>query len=120
MRRIILVPLLIFLALAAIGGAIAYWIYDNYNYYRTDDAQISGQILNVSAPVAGTLTSLSVKLNDKVTADQTICSITPAATTTARGTASLHLTSPMNRTILQVPTVQAPHPAPGLTPVRLT
>jgi multidrug resistance efflux pump len=120
MRRIILVPLLIFLALAAIGGAIAYWIYDNYNYYRTDDAQISGQILNVSAPVAGTLTSLSVKLNDKVTAGQTIGSITPAASATARGTASLDLTSPMNGTILQVPAVQGQNVAPGLTLVVLT
>lgn len=120
MRRIILVPLLIFLALAAIGGAIAYWIYDNYNYYRTDDAQISGQILNVSAPVAGTLTSLSVKLNDKVTAGQTIGSITPAASATARGAASLDLTSPMNGTILQVPAVQGQNVAPGLTLVVLT
>ena len=120
MRRIILVPLLIFLALAAIGGAIAYWIYDNYNYYRTDDAQISGQILNVSAPVAGTLTSLNVKLNDKVTAGQTIGSITPAASATARGGASLDLTSPMNGTILQVPAVQGQNVAPGLTLVVLT
>jgi len=120
MRRIILVPLLIFLALAAIGGAIAYWIYDNYNYYRTDDAQISGQILNVSAPVAGTLTSLSVKLNDKVTAGQTIGSITPAASATARGAALLDLTSPMNGTILQVPAVQGQNVAPGLTLVVLT
>lgn len=120
MRRIILVPLLIFLALAAIGGAIAYWIYDNYNYYRTDDAQISGQILNVSAPVAGTLTSLSVKLNDKVTVGQTIGSITPAASATARGAASLDLTSPMNGTILQVPAVQGQNVAPGLTLVVLT
>src|SRR5260221_7941828 len=119
MRRIILVPLLIFLALAAIGGAIAYWIYDNYNYYRTDDAQISGQILNVSAPVAGTLTSLSVKLNDKVAAGQTIGSITPAASATARGAASLDLTSPMNGTILQVPAVQGQNVAPGLTLVVL-
>src|SRR5260221_1409911 len=120
MRRIILVPLLIFLALAAIGGAIAYWIYDNYNYYRTDDAQISGQILNVSAPVAGTLTSLSVKLHDKVTAGQTIGSITPAGGATARGAASLDLTSPMDGTILQVPAVQGQNVAPGLTLVVLT
>lgn len=120
MRRIILVPLLIFLALAAIGGAIAYWIYDNYNYYRTDDAQISGPVVNVSAPVAGTLTTLSVKLGDKVTAGQTIGSITPAASATARGTASLDLTSPMDGTILQVPAVQGQNVAPGLTLAVLT
>jgi multidrug resistance efflux pump len=120
MRRIILVPLLIFLALAAIGGAIAYWIYDNYNYYRTDDAQISGPVVNVSAPVAGTLTTLNVKRDDKVTAGQTIGSITPATSATARGGASLDLTSPMDGTILQVAAVQGQNVAPGLTLVVLT
>src|SRR5215469_5166719 len=123
MRRLILVPLLIFLALAAIGGAIAYWIYNNYNYYSTDDAQISGPVVNVSAPVAGTLTTLSVKLGDKVTAGQTIGSITPATSTTAKGEASsvsLDLTSPTNGTILQVPAVQGQNVAPGLTLAVLT
>ncbi|TMC23791.1 MAG: HlyD family secretion protein, partial [Chloroflexi bacterium] len=47
MRRLILVPVLIFLALAAIGAGIAYWIYDNYTFYRTDDAQLTSQIINV-------------------------------------------------------------------------
>jgi multidrug resistance efflux pump len=52
MCRMIFVPLLIFLALAAIGGAIAFWIYDSYNYYRTDDVQVSGKIVSMSAPTA--------------------------------------------------------------------
>lgn len=124
MRRMILVPLLIFLALAAIGGAIAYWIYDNYNYYRTDDAQISGKIVNVSAPVAGTLTSLNVKLGDKVTTGETLGSITPTTSAIASGPssgpASIDLTSPMNGTILQVPAVQGQGVAPGLAVLQLT
>ena len=123
MRRTILVPLLIFLALAAIGGAIAYWVYNNYNYYSTDDAQISGPVVNVNAPVAGTLTTLDVKLGDKVTAGQTIGSITPATSATAKGVggpASLDLTSPMNGTILQVAAVQGQNVAPGLTLAVLT
>src|SRR5438045_9690286 len=113
MRRMILVPLLIFLALAAIGGAVAFWIYDSYNYYRTDDAQVSGKIVSVSAPVAGTLTSLNVKLGAQVTAGQTIGAITPVSITSTPGPsgtsvspASLNLTSPINGTILQVETVQ--------------
>ncbi len=124
MRRMILVPLLIFVALAAIGGAVAYWIYDSYNYYRTDDAQISGKIVNVSAPVSGTLTSLSVKQGDKVTAGQIIGSITPAPSASTNGNSagptSLDLNSPMNGTILQVPAVQGQGVAPGLTVVQLT
>jgi len=61
MRRLILVPVLIFLALAAIGAGIGYWIYNNYTYYSTDDAQVSGQIVSVSAPASGQLTNLSVR-----------------------------------------------------------
>ncbi len=125
MRRTILVPLLIFIALAAIGGAVFYWIYDSYNYYRTDDAQVTGQIVNVSAPTTGTLTSLSVKTSDKVTAGQTIGSITPFTTTPASsGTSlnppSLNLTSPIDGTILLVPAVQGQNVAPGLTLVQMT
>ncbi len=127
MRRTILIPFLIFIALAAIGGAIAYWIYDSYNYYRTDDAQVTGNVVNVSAPTAGTLTSLSVKLGDKVTAGQTIASITPVTSTSTPATGgtsgsplSLNLTSPINGTILQVPAVQGQNVAPGLALVSMT
>ncbi|HLZ80718.1 MAG TPA: HlyD family secretion protein, partial [Ktedonobacteraceae bacterium] len=67
MRRMILVPVLIFLALAAIGGGIAYWVYDSYTFYRTDDAQLTAKIINVSAPAAGTLSALNVKIGDTVT-----------------------------------------------------
>jgi multidrug resistance efflux pump len=127
MRRTILVPLLIFVALAAIGGAVAYWIYDSYNFYRTDDAQVSGNIVSVSAPVAGTLTSLNVKLGAQVTAGQTIGAITPVSitsTASASGTsgspASFDLTSPINGTILQVATVQGQNVSPGLSIVQVT
>jgi multidrug resistance efflux pump len=123
MRRMIFVPLLIFLALAAIGGAIAYWVYDSYNYYRTEDAQISGKIINVSAPTTGTLTSLTIKQGEQVTAGQTIGSITPAAATTTAGQGaptSLSLTSPIDGTILQVPAVQGQNVAPGLALVQVT
>ncbi len=125
MRRTILIPFLIFIALAAIGGAIAYWIYDSYNYYRTDDAQVSGQIVSVSAPAAGTLTSLTIKQGEQVTAGQTIGSITPAAATTSTGGTSvaplsLSLTSPIDGTVLQVPAVQGQNVAPGLALVEVT
>ena len=118
MRRMILVPVLIFLALAAIGAGIAYWVYDNYTFYRSDDAQLTSQIINVSAPAAGTLTTLNVKLGDAVTAGQTIGTITGAPTASASGTsgstASINITSPLNGTIIQVPTVQGQGVAPGL------
>jgi multidrug resistance efflux pump len=127
MRRTILVPLLIFVALAAIGGAVAYWIYDSYNFYRTDDAQVSAKIVSVSAPVAGTLTNLNVKLGAQVTAGQTIGTITPVSITTTPTTGgtsgsptSIDLTSPIDGTILQVATVQGQNVSPGLSIVQVT
>lgn len=120
MRRLILIPLLIFIALAAIAGGITYYVYNNYMYYGTDDAQVTGPIVNISAPVAGTLSALSVKLGDTVSAGQTIGSITPAGVASATAPTSVDLTSPINGTILQVPAVQGQGVAPGLTLLTIT
>jgi multidrug resistance efflux pump len=118
MRRIILVPVLIFLALTAIGGGIAYWVYDSYTFYRTDDAQLTAKIINMSAPMAGTLTTLNVKLGDAVTQGQTIGIITGASTVGVNGAVgsapSINITSPLNGTILQVPAVEGQTVAAGL------
>ena len=118
MRRIILIPVLIFLALAAIGGGIAYWVYDNYTFYRTDDAQLTAKIINVSAPMAGTLSTLNVKLGDTVTQGQAIGTITGVPTAGANGAAgnapSLNITSPLSGKIVQVPTVEGQLVSPGL------
>ncbi|TMC81208.1 MAG: HlyD family secretion protein [Chloroflexi bacterium] len=124
MGRLILVPFLIFIALAAIGGGVAYWIYNNYTYYSTDDAQVNGQIVNVSAPTSGMLTSLSVKQGDTVTAGQTLGSITPTPTAAPNGSQSspsaINITSPMSGKVLQVSAVQGQGVAPGLSLITLT
>ncbi|HEX7736479.1 MAG TPA: efflux RND transporter periplasmic adaptor subunit [Ktedonobacteraceae bacterium] len=119
MLRRILIPIFVFIALLAIVSGIGYWVYDGYMYYRTDDAQVSGQILNISAPAAGTLSALNVSVGQNVTAGQTIGTITlpPSTTGTASSTttpATVNLTSPIDGTILQVPAVQGQTVAPGL------
>lgn len=126
MFRRILIPIFVFIALAAVAGGIVYWVYDGYMYYRTDDAQVSGQILNISAPAAGTLSTLSASVGQSVSAGQTIGTITvPPATTTTSTTAvaaptTVNLTSPINGTIVQVPAVQGQTVAPGLQLVAVT
>jgi multidrug resistance efflux pump len=124
MRRMILVPLLIILAFFAIGGGIFYWFYNNYVYYSTDDAQITSKIINVSAPMGGTLTTLNVKLGDVVTAGQTIGTITGAPAAGASGTtgssSAVNIVSPLSGTIIQVPAVQGQGVAPGLPIVTVT
>lgn len=124
MRRLILVPLLIIVAVLAIAGGAFYYFYQGYLYYHTDDAQVSGNIVSVSAPMGGQLTTLSVKLNDTVTAGQVIGTITPVANAAANGTqvkpTPFDITSPINGTILQTPAVQGQSVAAGLTLVQLT
>jgi multidrug resistance efflux pump len=127
MRRVVFVPLLITIALIAIAGGIGYWIYNGYMYYNTDDAQITGPIVNVSAPSAGNLATLTVKQGDNVTVGQVIATITPmTATTTASSGATapaattLKITSPINGTVLQTSAVQGQALSPGLPIAELT
>ncbi len=116
MRRIILVPLLICVALLAVAGGIGYWIYDNYTYYRTDDAQITGPMVNVSAPSAGQLATLTVKQGDTITAGQTVATLSPAAGTNA----PQNISSPISGVVLQTTAVQGQLVSAGLPIVQVT
>jgi multidrug resistance efflux pump len=127
MRRVILVPVLITVALLAIIGGIAYWIYNGYMYYNTDDAQVSSQIVTINAPTTGQLQTFTVKQGDTVTAGETIGTITStsaatAATTTptAPRTTTVNITSPISGTILQTSAVQGQSVTPGLSIAQLT
>ncbi len=123
MRRLILVPLLIVVAFLAIGGGIAYVIYNNYMYYTTDDAQVNGTIVNISAPATGVLAQLSVKVGDRVSAGQTIGTVTPAsaALTSSKGVpAVIDVTSLISGTVVQVPAVTGQGVTPGLPIVQVT
>lgn len=113
MRRMVFVPILIMVAILAIAGGVGYWIWNNYNNYQTDDAQVSGHILSVSSPQAGQLITLSVKLGDKVTSGQTIGTISVASPTTG-AKSNVDVTSPIDGTVVQVPAVQGQMVSPGL------
>ena len=112
MRRLILVPVLVFVALLAIAGAAGYWIYESYYFYSTDDAQVNGQILNISSPQAGQLTDMSVKQGDKVTAGETIGTISTVSATGQK--VSVSLTSPIDGTIVQESGVVGQSVTPGV------
>lgn len=123
MRRIILVPVLIVLALFAIAGGVAYLIYNNYMYYSTDDAQLTGNVIPVSAIASGQLTTLNVALGDSVTIGQTIATITPAPTTSVTGITTrvkpIDITSPINGKVIQTSAVSGQTVSPGLALVEL-
>ncbi len=120
MRRAILIPVLVVLAVLAIAGGIGYYIYNNYTFYTTDDAQVNSQIVNISAPGAGQLATLTVKQGDKVTAGQAIGTVTVAGTGANAQSTTLNITSPINGTIVQVPAVQGQGVAAGLTVAQVT
>jgi multidrug resistance efflux pump len=134
MRRMILIPLLIVIVLLAIVGGIGYYGYNNYAFYNTDDSQVTGSIVSVGAPASGTLSTLSVKLGDTVTAGQvlgtvstTVVNPTPSTTTTTATTTAatttkktVNVTSPINGTIIQVPGVQGQDVTPGAPVLQVT
>ena len=106
MSRMIFVSLLISVSILAIAAGVGYWIYDNYIYYNTDDALVTGKTVNISSPGTGQLT-LNVKLGDSVGEHQAIGSITPASTNTTNTTTSLSInqvdvSSPIKGIVIQV------------------
>jgi multidrug resistance efflux pump len=113
MRRVVLVPVLITVALLAIIGGVGYWIFQNYYYYSTDDAQVTGQIVTISAPSAGKISLLSIKQGDTVTEGQKIGSLTVNAANNA--TNEIDVTSPINGTVVQTGAVQGQNVTPGLS-----
>jgi multidrug resistance efflux pump len=77
MRRSVLIPVVVVLAVTIAMGVGGYLLYNNYNFYSTDDAQVTGNIVQVVPQVSGTLTSLTVQEGDYVTANQVIGTVTP-------------------------------------------
>ena len=120
MFRRILIPVLVFIALLAIAGGAGYWVYNGYEYYQTDDAQVSGQVINVSAPASGTLTTLTATVGERVNAGDLLGTITLPSTGAAKSAVMMNITSPMNGTLVQVPAVQGQSVAPGLQLATLT
>ncbi|MEO7019679.1 MAG: HlyD family efflux transporter periplasmic adaptor subunit [Ktedonobacteraceae bacterium] len=119
MLRRILIPVFVFIALIAVAGSAGFWVYNGYEYYQTDDAQVSGQVLNVSAPAAGTLTTLTAKIGQTVNAGDVLGTIT-LPSSGAKSAVTVDITSPMDGTLVQVPAVQGQSVAPGMQLATLT
>lgn len=76
-NRSVLIPIIVILAVVISMGVGGYLLYNNYNFYSTDDAQVTGNIVNVVPQISGTLTQLNVQVGDYVTANQIIGNVTP-------------------------------------------
>ena len=100
-NRRVLIPVAIVLALLIIFGVGGYLLYNNYNFYSTDDAQVTGNIVNIVPTSSGTLTSLDVQVGDTVSAGQSIGTVK----TDAQPFFVIHLRAPFTGVIVQVPGV---------------
>ncbi len=70
-RTALLVMIVILVVFAALGVG-GYLLYTNDNYYSTDDAQVTGNIVNIDAMATGTLNSLTVHVGDFVRTNEII------------------------------------------------
>jgi multidrug resistance efflux pump len=77
MRRSVLIPIVVILAVTIAIGVGGYVLYNSYNFYSTDDAQVTGTIVNIVPQISGTLTNLNVQEGDYVSANQVIGMVMP-------------------------------------------
>jgi EmrB/QacA subfamily drug resistance transporter len=98
LRRSVVLPALILTAIL-ISGVIGYLLYNSYYFYATDDAQVTGTMVNVTPPTSGTLISLDVQVGTLVSARQIIGTVVPLSSLAP----VQHLVAPMNGVIVQVP-----------------
>jgi multidrug resistance efflux pump len=99
-NRSVLIPVVVILAVIIAMGVGGYLLYNNYNFYSTDDAQVTGNIVNVVPQISGTLTDLNVQVGDYVSANQVIGTVEPMGYQFTD-----HIKAPMGGVIVQVPGV---------------
>jgi multidrug resistance efflux pump len=115
-NRSVLIPTIVILAIivaAAVGG---YLIYNSYNFYYTDDAQVTGNIVNIEPQISGTLTQLNVQEGDYVNANQIIGMVEPMGFTSF----AAPLRAPETGVIVNVPGVTGQQVTPASTVAEMT
>jgi multidrug resistance efflux pump len=101
MRRKTLIPVIIVVAVLLGAGIGGYLLYTNYYFYSTDDAIVTGNLVNIVPRVPGTLSRLDVQVGDNVSTGQDIGTVEG----NPPGLVTEQLVAPMNGVIVQVPGV---------------
>lgn len=100
-NRSVLIPIIVVLAVIVVAAVGGYLIYNSYNFYYTDDAQVTGNIVNIVPQISGTLTDLNVQEGDYVSANQIIGTVEPMGFQSFTD----RLRAPESGVIVQVPSV---------------
>lgn len=110
-KRLLLLNIIILLVL--VGGGIGGYIYynQNVNYLTTDNAQIAGQQVTITAPANGKLTDWKSTVGSNFSKDSTVGTITTTGTNGAP--VNMNVTIPTDGTIVQNNTVQDSFVAAG-------
>jgi multidrug resistance efflux pump len=116
MRRSVLIPVVVILAITITMGVGGYLLYNSYNFYSTDDAQVTGNIVNVVPLISGTLTDLTVQVGDSVTANQIIGTVEPMGFQSFTD----RLRAPETGVIVQVPGVVGQQVSTSTTVAEIT
>ena len=90
-RRIVVFGVLaLFLA---VGGAYAYrYWYDNEHYVQTDNAYVSGSLVQVNSPHPGKLVSLDVEIGQKIREGEVLARVAAPVVTTMPGSPATGVT----------------------------
>jgi len=108
-RRSVLITLIVGVAIIIAVSVGGYLLYNNYYFYSTDDAQVTGNIVNIDAMAPGTLNTLTVNVGDFVTAREVI------GTVKIQGSyATETLLAPFSGVIVQVPGAIGQTVGPGV------
>ena len=112
--RLILLNIIILIILVG-GGFAAYSYYNNtVNYISTENAQIAGQQVTISAPASGKLTKWDAKVGDHFAKDEQIGSVITAATGAGTAPAEIKITLPSDGTVVQTSAVKDSFVAAGM------
>ena len=114
MRRSVLIPTAIILVVVIATGVVGDILYNNYYFYSTDDAQVTGNIVNVDAMATGILNALTVNVGDVVTSGEVIGYVKIQGSY-----ATETLLAPISGDIVQVPAAIGQTVGPGVAIVQV-
>lgn len=112
-KRMVLINIIVILVIV-IAGFTGYYFYNQSTLYlKTNNAQITGQQIVISAPATGKLTSWQGDVGGQLQAGSTVGTVTVDAPP-GKGTVSVPVTIPTDGTVVQNNAVQNELVAPGV------
>lgn len=109
--RALLVNVVVVIIVLVLGGAAIYYYNQTSNYIKTDNAQVTGQGVSITAPAAGKLTTWNGSVGKYYNSGDVVGSVTSGGT-------RLDITFPVNSTIVQQTAVPNSYVAPGTSLAR--